>query len=79
MPRKSMDDLILQQGGLAAMPQRPEAPHELGDEAAAEWRKIVKCMPPQHFIRANYPILVQLCRHIIEARKVAQLDPGLFQ
>jgi hypothetical protein len=30
-------------------------------------------MPPGHFIPANHHVLVQLCRHIVEARNVAVL------
>jgi hypothetical protein len=53
--------------------QRPDAPYELGDEAADEWRAIVNTMPADHFMRGNYPMLVQLCRHIVSARRVAKL------
>jgi hypothetical protein len=30
-------------------------------------------MPADHFIRANFPVLTQLCRHIVAARQVAQM------
>jgi hypothetical protein len=30
-------------------------------------------MPPDHFARGNFPILTQLCRHICNARRLAQL------
>src|SRR4051812_46196976 len=71
--RKSMESLMVLQGGLAPMPLRPDAPYDLTDEEAGEWRAIVQVMPPDHFIRANFPILSQLCRHIIAARQVAQM------
>jgi hypothetical protein len=30
-------------------------------------------MPAGHFMRGNYPLLGQLCRHITMARRIAQL------
>jgi hypothetical protein len=53
--------------------QRPDAPYDLTDEQAEEWRAIVSAMGPAHFMRGNYPLLAQLCRHIVNARRLAQL------
>jgi hypothetical protein len=53
--------------------QRPDAPYELTDEEANEWRAVVNTMPPGHFMRGNYALLSQYCRHVIAARRVAQL------
>jgi len=30
-------------------------------------------MPADHFTRGNFPMLAQLCRHIVAARRIAQL------
>jgi hypothetical protein len=53
--------------------QRPDAPYDLTDEQAEEWRAIVSTMGPGHFMRGNHPLLAQLCRHIVNARRLAQL------
>jgi hypothetical protein len=53
--------------------QRPDAPYDLTDEQGEEWRAIVGTMDPGHFMRGNYPLLAQLCRHIVNARRLAQL------
>jgi hypothetical protein len=53
--------------------QRPDAPYDLTDEQAEEWRAIVSAMGPGHFMRGNFPLLAQLCRHIVNARRLAQL------
>ena len=53
--------------------QRPDAPYDLPDEQAEEWRAIVGVMDAGHFMRGNYPLLSQLCRHIVNARRLAQL------
>jgi hypothetical protein len=34
---------------------------------------VVDSMPADHFIPANYHLLTQLCRHVVEARRIAQL------
>lgn len=53
--------------------QRPDAPYELDDEEAREWKAIVETMDADHFMRGNYPLLVQYCRHVVSARKINQL------
>jgi hypothetical protein len=63
--------------------QRPDAPYDLSDEQSDEWRAIVSTMPATHFMRGNYALLSQYCRHVIAARRVAQLitqvlKPGEF-
>jgi hypothetical protein len=40
---------------------------------AEVWRTFVDSMPADHFIPANYHLLTQLCRHVVEARRIAQL------
>ena len=40
---------------------------------AEVWRTVVDSMPADHFIPANYHLLTQLCRHVVEARRIAQL------
>jgi len=48
--RVSMAALMVKDGLVAATP-RPDAPYNLGDEEAEEWRAIVNSMPADHFIR----------------------------
>lgn len=40
---------------------------------AEVWRTVVDSMPADHFTPANYHLLTQLCRHVVEARRIAQL------
>ena len=70
MPRKSA--FALMQTGVIAVP-RADAPYELTGEQADEWRAIVNTMPAEHFMRGNFPMLAQLCRHIVSARRIARL------
>ena len=52
---------------------RPVAPGELTDEQAAEWDAVVARMKADHFTRERHGLLVQYCRHVVAARRVAQL------
>jgi hypothetical protein len=70
--RTSVADLMVPENPLEIV-QRPDAPYELTDEAADEWRGIVRSMPADHFTKGNFPMLAQLCRHIIAARRIDQL------
>jgi len=59
--------------GLAAELPRPDAPYDLDDQETIVWRDVVEAMPADHFIPANYHILTQYCRHVVEARRIEQL------
>src|SRR3982751_2827104 len=73
MPRTSVDNLMIKESGLLAEVTRPDVPYDLDDEAAEEWRRIVNCMPANHFIPANYHMLGLLCQHLVESRRIAVL------
>jgi hypothetical protein len=68
MPRTSIDELMITESGLAAAIPRPDAPYDLDEREVDVWRAIVNSMPADHFIPANYHVLTQLCRHVVEAR-----------
>src|SRR5438477_12568020 len=54
--------------------QRPEPPYEqFSDELADEWRAVVNRLPADWFPRETWPLLTQYVRHIIRARRLAQL------
>lgn len=53
--------------------RRPEAPRHLTDEQAAEWRVVVERLPAEWFQAETLPMLSEYCRHIVKARRVAQL------
>jgi hypothetical protein len=69
--RKSANSLAVV-SNVIAIP-RPEAPSELSDEGAEEWRNFVNRMPAGYFGREVFPTLVQLCRHVVSARRIDQL------
>lgn len=52
---------------------RPEPPSELTSEQSGEWWAIVDRMPADWFPRETHGLLAQYCRHVVTARRVAQL------
>lgn len=69
--RKSSTELTTQ--GAVTLIERPDVPLELTPEQAAEWAKICDTKPADWFNDGNVALLVQHCRHIVEARRIAQL------
>lgn len=75
--RKSAADLaVVTADGLAAI-RRPDPPSELTDEQAHEWRSVVNRLPAEWFPRETHGMLAQYCRHVVAARRVAQLIADL--
>jgi hypothetical protein len=56
---------------------RPEPPSELTDEQAFEWREVVNRLPAEWFPRETWGLLAQYCRHVVAARRIAQLIAAL--
>lgn len=72
MPRKSAAELATVSQVVSVVP-RPVAPSELTDEQAAEWEAVVSRLPADWFPRETHGLLAQYCRHVVEARRIAQL------
>ena len=53
--------------------QRPDAPYDLTDDQAEEWWAVVNRLPADWFPRETHAVLAQYCRHVVAARRVAQL------
>lgn len=56
-----------------------DAPYDLGDEEATVWRSIVSAMPPNYFARSHYPMLAQLCRHVVASRRLDQMAANMLR
>jgi hypothetical protein len=52
--------------------RRLNPPDDLTAEAAEVWRSIVSSNPADLFSPGSSPLLAQLCRHTVAARRVAQ-------
>ena len=62
---------LLKKDKVAALDKRKA---ERDARALAEvWRTVVDSMPADHFTPANYHLLTQLCQHVVEGRRIAQL------
>lgn len=71
--RVSMAELMTPKNGLEKV-ERPDAPYELDDEEALEWKAQVEAMPAGHFTRSTFPLLVQLCGHVVTSRRLKQFE-----
>lgn len=71
--RTSVAELsVIGSSGLETI-RRPDPPVELTDEQAIEWRALVNRLPADWFPRETHGMLAAYCRHVISARRVAQL------
>lgn len=71
--RKSSASLSVISSGNVQAVRRPDAPNELTDEQAKEWADIVSRLPADWFPRETHGMLISYCRHIVSARRIAQL------
>jgi hypothetical protein len=66
-------DVTLPNPKVIEVVSRPDAPYDLTDEQAQEWWAVVNRLPADWFPRETHGMLVQYCRHVVSARRVAQL------
>jgi hypothetical protein len=52
---------------------RPIPPDDLTERQADEWRRIVGRLPADWFPAETWPLLAAYCRHIVQARRIADL------
>lgn len=71
--RSSSAELAVISGSGIVAIRRPTSPDELTDEQSEEWRQIVNRLPADWFPRETHGMLAQYCRHVVAARRVAQL------
>ena len=71
--RKSAASLEIATVSPVEIVQRPDAPYDLTDEQAKEWWAVVERLPADWFPRETHGMLTQYCRHVVAARRVAQL------
>ncbi|MGB1147880.1 MAG: hypothetical protein ACPG4M_08300 [Alphaproteobacteria bacterium] len=69
--RKSSGDVLVAE--TVQLVARPDAPLDLTPEQQEEWSEIVSALPADWFSRENYPLLAQYVRHVVDARRIAQL------
>jgi hypothetical protein len=83
MARKSAAALEIAASNVLELIERPSCPPDLGDEEREVWLGIINRMPADWFPTETQPLLTQYCRHVVQARKVAELiqrasgDPNL--
>ena len=71
--RVSAASLEVAKVGKVETVERPDAPYDLTDEQSEEWWAVVNRLPADWFPRETHGVLAQYCRHVVTARRVAQL------
>jgi hypothetical protein len=71
--RKSAASLSVVRADAIEITERAKPPRDLTPEQAEEWRAVVNRMPADWFPRETHGLLAQYCRHLVAARRVAQL------
>ncbi len=72
MPRPSKQEMALREERLARTP-RVEPPPEMSDEEMEVWHSVVSVEPADWFSPSTTPLLTQYCRHVVAAKRIAQL------
>ena len=70
---KKTGSQIVAQSAAVALIERPEPPLDLTPAQSDEWVTITSALPADWFSPENHPLLAQYCRHIVNARHIAQL------
>ena len=58
--------------------RRLRPPDELTAEQSKEFERIVITMPAEWFVPANTSLLTQYCRHVVMARRIAELIEAMI-
>lgn len=53
--------------------ERQKPPHDLTDEEIEVWSAVVSTEPADWFSPSTVPLLAQYCRHVVHARRIAEL------
>ena len=70
--RQSAASLEIQARPVEIM-DRQRAPHDLNDEETEVWSAVVMSWPADWFSPATAPLRSQYCRHVVQARRIAEL------
>lgn len=71
--RKSSASLEIATASRIETVERPKCPHDLTDEESEVWFSVVNRLPADWFPAETFPILIQYCRSVVQARRVAEL------
>ena len=81
--RQSAASLEIARAGPVEIVQRQRPPYDLTDEEVVVWASVVESEPADWFSPSTVPLLAQYCRHVVQARRIAELiekatgDPDL--
>ena len=71
--RTSAAALTITSPGVLETVERQRPPHDLTDEEVEVWAAVVQAEPADWFSPSNVPLLAEYCRHVVHARRIAEL------
>lgn len=72
--RRSIDDLLIRPFAGSADPRtKPTVAPELTDEECEVWAAVIGALPNGYFGPDTMPLLSQYARHVVQARRIAEL------
>lgn len=71
--RESAAELVVATDNTAEIAKRPDAPAHLTLEQKEIWRQTVDSLPADWFRKETLDVLAQYCRHVAEARDIANM------
>ncbi len=71
--KASAASLSITTTGPVTIMERQPAPHDLTDEEVEVWAAVVGSEPADWFTPSTVPLLRQYCRHVVHARRIAEL------
>jgi hypothetical protein len=71
--RRSAAALLLPSPATIERVERVRPPHGLIDEEVEVWAAVVSAQPADWFTSATVPVLAQYCRHVVQAKRIAEL------
>jgi hypothetical protein len=77
--KKSAAQLSVVKDGTISAINRPDAPQDLTPEQSLEWLRVVERMPAEWFPAETHAMLAQYCRHVVSARRVAEMIESLTE
>jgi len=75
--KKSSDEIIALKLASISAVKRPESPADLTKAQADAWHNVVSAMPADWFPRETHALLEQYCRHVVSARRIAEIVESL--
>ena len=76
---RSVSEILISDGPNGVIPSGADAPYTLTDNEADVWRQIVNALPADFFAPSHFPMLSQLCRHVVASDFIGALLAATYR